>query len=174
MKVAEPYAFTFATATPDGRPSNRILYMRDISPDGLVCFTNYKSHKGREIDANPYFSGNFFWSELMRQIRFSGKVEKLDGSRSDAYFNSRPRESQLGAWASAQSEVIRDRAHLNELVEKFRAKFEGKDVPRPEFWGGYVLRPEHIEFWQGQPSRLHDRIRYSLQDGIWAKVRLSP
>ena len=174
-EVPDPYAFTLATADKNGRPSARVVYMRDISKIGLTCFTNYLSSKGRELAENPWFCGNFYWTELSRQVRFSGKVERLPREQSDAYFASRPRESQMGAWASAQSSTLPDGLALRNEIVKLSLKYEGRDVPRPPYWGGYLLIPDEIEFWQGRESRLHDRFLYSKKsESVWTRVRLSP
>lgn len=174
-KVLDPYAFTLATADAHGRPSARLLYMRDITDQGLSCFTNYNSSKGHDLEANPQFSANFYWQELSRQVRFGGRVQKLPDAVSDDYFASRPRESRIGAWASDQSEEIPDRSYLESRVRELTASFEGKDIPRPPHWGGYLLIPDTVEFWQGRQSRLHDRMVYKkLSTGSWTLNRLAP
>jgi len=174
-EIKEPYAFTLATANASGVPSARVLYMRDVTKRGISFFTNYKSDKGKDLSENPNCTANFFWLELDRQMRFAGKAQKLPASESEAYFRSRPRESQIGAWASNQSATLKDRDQLLEQLEVFRKKFEGRDVPRPEHWGGYLIVPYRVEFWQGRESRLHDRILYDLkEDGKWGMRRLSP
>lgn len=174
-EIQEPYAFTLATADAKGRPSARVLYMRDVTKRGISFFTNYNSDKGSDLAENPHCTGNFFWMELDRQVRFFGQAEKLSAEESDAYFNSRPRGSQIGAWASDQSSYLENRQELLDKLELLTVKFEGQDVKRPEHWGGYLIKPERIEFWQGRESRLHDRIQYSKNnDGEWVKHRLSP
>lgn len=174
-EITDPYAITLATANKEGIPSARVVYMRNITDKGLVFFTNYTSHKGVDLIENPHACANFYWEDLSRQVRFTGKIEKVSSEESDAYFDSRPRASQIGAWASHQSEVLANRQELMDRVKKLEEKFTGKKVPRPEFWGGYVLLPNSVEFWQGRENRLHDRMRYSLlADHSWNLERLSP
>ena len=173
--VKDPFALTLATANKEGRPSARVVYMRDVKERGLVFFTNYSSHKGHDLLENPYASANFYWDDLSRQVRFCGRVEKVDSSESDEYFQSRPRESQIGAWASHQSSKLEGREELISKLDKLKEKFEGEEVPRPDFWGGYLIIPTTVEFWQGRESRLHDRIQYERdENGNWALSRLSP
>ena len=173
--LAEPNAMTLATATPEGRPSARMVLIKGADERGFVFFSNYASLKGRELDANPYAALVFYWAELERQIRIEGRVEQVSPEESDAYFQSRPAGSRLGAWASRQSAVIGDRAELEGRLAELAARHPGGDVPRPPHWGGYRVVPESIEFWQGRPSRLHDRLRYRLrEDGTWLVERLSP
>jgi pyridoxamine 5'-phosphate oxidase len=173
-QVPDPKAMTLSTVNRDGVPSSRVVYTRGLKKDGLVFYTNYNSQKGIELKENPHASINIFWSELERQIRINGVVEKLTEKESDEYFASRPRESQVGAWASDQSAQLADRTELEEKVKRYEKEFEGKDVPRPNNWGGYIFKPYYFEFWQGRPSRLHDRIAYELIDKNWSKKRLSP
>jgi pyridoxamine 5'-phosphate oxidase len=171
---SEPNAMTLATATPDGIPSARVLLLKGFDERGFVFFTNYESRKGQEIETNPNAAMVFYWPELERQVRVSGTVERVSREESEAYFETRPRESQLGAWASRQSSVIGGR---EELEAQFRTKAESFNgaIPTPPFWGGYRLIPQSIEFWQGRPSRLHDRLVYrSIADGSWQIERLSP
>ena len=172
-KVNEPTAMNVATVDANGLPSARIVLLKEVNAAGLVFFSNYHSRKGRALTAHPYAAATFFWPELERQVRVEGRVELLAAAESDAYFASRPYTSRIGAWASHQSEVIGSK---NELVA--RAALVGArhplQVPRPPHWGGYVVLPQRLEFWQGRPSRLHDRIQYRLQDGAWLKERLSP
>lgn len=175
-QIPEVNAFDLATVSEKGVPSLRIMLLRDFTADGFSFFTNYNSRKGRDMMANPNVCMNFFWIEMGRQIRIQGKVERLKAEDSDLYFSTRPRESQIGAWASAQSEVVQNRDQLDQLVKEMATKFEGKDaIPRPPHWGGYLVKHEAIEFWQGRPSRLHDRVRYSrMDDNSWKIERLSP
>lgn len=175
-QVAEPNAMFLATVNKENRPSGRIVLLRGMDENGLRFFTNYHSRKGKELEGNPFAGLTFFWAELERQIRIEGKVEKTDAHESDQYFHSRPRGNRLGAWASPQSEVIANRDELERILGVFQAKF-GHDapIPRPEHWGGYRLVPDRIEFWQGRPSRLHDRLRYQLsKEGTWIIERLAP
>jgi pyridoxamine 5'-phosphate oxidase len=172
--LPEPNAMTLATATPDGRPSARVVLLKDLEPDGFVFFTNYNSRKGIELEANPFAAIVFLWHELERQVRIEGFVEKVSAEVSDSYFAQRPKLSRLGAWASAQSQVISGRAELEREQAQLMEKYPGDTVPRPEVWGGYRLLPEVIEFWQGRPNRLHDRIRFRATEEDWIKERLSP
>ncbi|MFM7216966.1 MAG: pyridoxamine 5'-phosphate oxidase [Bacteroidota bacterium] len=174
-RVEEPNAMTVATTGSDGHPDARVVLLRDLDKKGFVFFTNFRSRKGRELRANRRVCINFFWPELQRQVRIRGKVEKVSSRASDLYFQSRPRQSQIGAWASLQSESMVQRSELEERFVMFERKFAGKKVPRPSFWGGYRVVPDHIEFWQGRPSRLHDRIAYDRQrNGRWKLSRLYP
>jgi pyridoxamine 5'-phosphate oxidase len=174
--VNEPNAMHLATVSAEGRPSGRVVLLKDLTPEGEFTFyTNYSSRKGEELAHNPWASLTFFWPELERQIRIEGKTTRVTDQTSDAYFSSRPRGSQIGAWTSPQSKVIQDRNHLAEKQRQVEVQFTGQAVPRPGYWGGYRLQPDRIEFWQGRPSRLHDRILY-LQgpDGQWTRQRLAP
>jgi len=172
--IDEVNAMTLATATADGMPSGRIVLLKEYNAQGFVFFTNYKSHKGAEMEENPKACLVFFWKELERQVRIFGTVEKIAASASDAYFSSRPHESQIGAWASEQSTVIEDRAVIEERSAKYQQQF-GENVPRPDWWGGYLVKPTTIEFWQGGPGRLHDRILYSREgEAGWKIDRLAP
>jgi len=167
-------AMTLATVDQDGQPSTRTVLLKSADERGFIFFTNYDSRKGHELAANPRAALTFFWQELERQVCVAGVVEKLPAAESEAYFKSRPRGSRVGAWASPQSEAIPDRAALEARWRELEKKFPG-DVPLPPFWGGYLLRPERIEFWQGRPSRLHDRFSYTRQaDGSWKIERLAP
>ncbi len=173
--LMEPSAMTLATATPDGRPSARMVLLRGADERGFVFYTNYDSRKGLELAANPHAALVLYWTELDRQVRIEGRVEMTSAEESDRYFAGRPRESQLGAWASSQSGVIPDRAWLDLRFEEVASRFAGREVPRPPNWGGYRLVPISIEFWQGRPGRLHDRLLYQgLENGEWGLERLAP
>jgi pyridoxamine 5'-phosphate oxidase len=172
-KVNEPNAMTVSTASPTGMPSSRILLLRNFSEEGFVFYTNYKSRKGGEILQNPQACLLFFWPELERQVRVEGRLQMQSAESSDLYFSTRPRSSKLGAWTSAQSSVIASRAVLEEEYKKLDASFP-EEVPRPPHWGGYELKPTSIEFWQGRPGRLHDRILYSICQEGWKIERLAP
>jgi pyridoxamine 5'-phosphate oxidase len=168
-------AMTLATATPEGKPSARLVLLKQADEHGFVFFTNYNSMKARELDSNPQAALVFYWPQLERQIRVEGRVERTSAAESDAYFKTRPRESQIGALASPQSEVIASRAALQERADQIENSYEGRDIDRPEHWGGYRLHPERIEFWKGRPGRLHDRISYDHElDGSWSIKRLAP
>jgi pyridoxamine 5'-phosphate oxidase len=172
--VHEPNAMHLATVGPEGRPSGRVVLVKGVDARGFCFYTNYTSRKGYELTAHPVASLTFFWPELERQVRIEGTVEKVSEAESDAYFNSRPRGSQLGAWVSHQSEVIASREALEAEQVRLEAQFAGGPVPRPPHWGGFWVRPDRIEFWQGRPSRLHDRIRYRQEAGTWVIERLAP
>lgn len=172
--VHEPNAMTVATATRDGVPSARVVLLRGFDERGFVFFTNYESQKGRELAENPRAALVFHWPALGRQVRITGEVSRVSREESEAYFHTRPRGSQLSAWASEQSAVIPDRATLEERLREIEQRFP-EEVPLPPFWGGYRVSPTAIEFWQGRRSRLHDRLRYTRQpDGTWRIERLSP
>ena len=172
-QVNEPTAVNVATVGEDGRPQSRMVLLKEVNPQGFVFFTNYHSRKGRALADCPFAALTFFWPELERQVRIEGRVEKLSEAASDEYFASRPYASRIGAWASEQSSVIADK---NVLVRRAAAVGlkHPLNVPRPPHWGGFLVIPDRIEFWQGRPSRLHDRIRYRLSDGLWLKERLAP
>lgn len=169
--IHEPNAMTLATASSDGKPSARVVLLKEVSKEGFVFYTNYHSRKGEEIAANPNASLLFFWDVLERQVRIEGVVEKTSDAASDAYFNTRPLESRIGAIVSAQSQVIESRKVLEELFEQ--KKKEG-NIERPKHWGGYILVPDYFEFWQGRPNRIHDRIAYTKNENDWSIQRLSP
>jgi pyridoxamine 5'-phosphate oxidase len=174
-QVPEPNAMTLATVGADGRPSARIVLLKGFDAAGFVFHTNYDSRKGKDLAGNPQAALVFFWPELERQVRIEGKVERLPPAESDAYFQSRPLGSRLSAWASRQSEPVADRATLERELEETTRRYEGRDVPRPPFWGGLRLQPEAIEFWQGGSNRLHDRLRYMrVAPAGWRIERLSP
>jgi pyridoxamine 5'-phosphate oxidase len=174
-RLYQPDAMTVATATADGRPSARLVLLRGLDDRGFTFFTNYDSRKAAELAANPRAALVFYWAELHRQVRVEGRVEVVSPEESDAYFRTRPRGSQLGAWASPQSQVLDGRAVLEQLTDEAARRFEGQPVPRPPRWGGYRVVPEVIEFWQGRDNRLHDRLCYRRRaDGGWEVVRLAP
>ena len=174
-ELDEVNAMTLATASVTGIPSARIVLLKSVSEEGFVFFTNYNSLKGKELEENPNACLVFFWKELERQIRISGKVEKVSAGESDEYFVSRPEGSRIGAWASPQSCVISSRDIIEDNITKYRQQFAEGNISRPPHWGGYIVIPTVIEFWQGRPNRLHDRIQYTkLQDGSWKLDRLAP
>lgn len=171
--VPEPNSMSLATVGPAGRPSSRIVLVKDFDARGIVWYTNFNSRKGKELDANPYAALLFHWVELERTVRIEGRVEKVSDADADAYFNSRPLDSRIGAWASPQSQVIPNRGILLTKAAQISAK-HGLRPPRPPWWGGYRLVPDYWEFWQGRASRLHDRLRYKMVDGKWVRERLAP
>ncbi|MBF8962351.1 pyridoxamine 5'-phosphate oxidase [Pontibacter sp. FD36] len=174
-EVLEPTALVLSTVSADCRPSSRVVLLKEVSSEGFVFFTNYESRKGQEMAERPYGSMTFFWAELERQVRIEGTIEKVAPEVSDVYFHSRPRGSQIGAWASPQSREINNREELEQAEAKYEQDFASLDVvPRPQHWGGYVLKPERIEFWQGRPNRLHDRIVFEQADTRWNRKRLAP
>lgn len=171
----EPYAFTLLSHGLSGFPEGRTVYLRAFEPDGgLVFFSNYDSDKGQQMAADPKVGALFFWPMSERQVRIRGVVSRASDEVSDAYFASRPRESQIGAWASLQSSRLTSRQDLEDRVEEVRIRFEGKEVPRPEYWGGFLITPLRYEFWQGRPNRLHDRICFEKSGSSWKMFRLSP
>ena len=170
----EPNAMILATATRDGRPSARTVLLKGCDERGFVFYTNYKGRKARELEANPACALLFYWGELERQVRIEGRAERISDEESDAYFASRPRGSRLGAWASEQSRPVGDRSVLEERVRTLDAEYEGRDIPRPPFWGGYRVESDTIEFWQGRENRLHDRLVYGRIGGGWKMRRLQP
>jgi pyridoxamine 5'-phosphate oxidase len=172
--IDEVNAMTLATASAAGVPSARIVLLKQYDENGFVFFTNYTSQKGKNIDENPFASLLFFWKELERQVRIVGSIHKLDASASDTYYHSRPDGSKIGAWVSPQSQVINNRAELESRVELFEQKFKTTPIQRPDFWGGYIVIPSSIEFWQGRSSRLHDRILYTKKEVNWDIQRLAP
>ena len=174
--LIEPNAMTLATATPDGKPAARIVLLKGFNERGFVFYTNYESYKGKQLITNPQAALVFLWHKLERQVRIEGKVEQLSATESDGYFHSRPKASQLGAWASDQSQKIASRQVLEENLAALETKYANADkIPRPPHWGGFRVIPNQIEFWQGRPSRLHDRLVYCLQDDSnWQISRLSP
>ncbi|MFN8348627.1 MAG: pyridoxamine 5'-phosphate oxidase [Spirosomataceae bacterium] len=173
-EVTEPNGMFLSTLSPDGYPQGRIVLLKDVDEQGFTFYTNYKSHKGIDLSAHPLAALTFWWAELERQVRIVGKVEKVTEAESDAYFAIRPRGSQLGAWVSSQSEVIANREVLSDKLATFEKQFADQPVPRPPHWGGYRVIPHEIEFWQGRPDRLHDRIRYHYLNHEWKIERLSP
>lgn len=174
-ELPEPNAMTLATATRDGIPSARIVLIKGVDSRGFTFYTNYLSQKGRELEENPHAALVFHWVELERQVRITGNVAKVSREESSEYFHSRPRTSQIGAWASEQSKVLEGRFELEKRVAYYLVRHAVGEVPVPPHWGGFCLNPHAIEFWQGRPSRLHDRLRYTKQpDGTWKTERLSP
>ncbi|QZZ20814.1 pyridoxamine 5'-phosphate oxidase [Leptothermofonsia sichuanensis E412] len=173
-QLPEPNAMTLATASREGIPSARIVLLKGVDPRGFVFYTNYESRKGRELADNPRAALVFLWNVLERQVRIEGTVERVSDRETDAYFHSRPLESQLGAWASNQSQVIPGRLVLEQRFQAFKQKYQNQEVPRPPHWGGYRVVPHLIEFWQGRPNRLHDRLCYRLEGTRWVIERLAP
>ncbi len=174
-EALEPNAMNLATSTPEGRPSSRIVLLKQIKEEGFVFFTNYNSRKGEQMALNKHCALNFVWHELERQVRVEGIVEKISSKDSDSYFEVRPEKSKLGAWASPQSKVIPNREFLEKLMLDFENLYKNKEIPRPENWGGYIVKPYLIEFWQGRKNRLHDRLQYTLRENKeWKIERLAP
>lgn len=175
QQVLEPTAMTLSTATKEGKPSSRVLLLKEIKKDGLVFFSNHESKKGKQMLENPYVAATFIWHELERQVRVEGTVTPLSDAESFTYFNMRPRESRIGAWASPQSSIIPSRAFIEEQVEKYNKQFNGQEIiEKPPHWGGYIIKPHMFEFWQGRKNRLHDRIEYMPDGNQWKIVRLAP
>jgi pyridoxamine 5'-phosphate oxidase len=172
--IQDANAMTLATVSHEGRPAARMVLLKDADEQGFVFFTNYQSRKGTELTENPCAALLFFWSELERQVRIEGIVEKVSRGHTEEYFASRPLESRIGAWASRQSRVIPGRAFLEAEFKKYEKQFRSVNVPLPDYWGGYRLVPSRFEFWQGRPNRLHDRIEYLLDHSAWNIQRLSP
>jgi len=174
-ELVEPTAMTLATSTKDGRPSARTVLLKGVDDRGFVFFTNYESRKGRELTENPHAALVFWWGALERQVCVTGSVARVSAAESDAYFNSRPAQSRIGALASRQSSVLASREDLDRRVAELTGQYKFGGIPRPAYWGGFRLTPETIEFWQGRANRLHDRLRYNRQrDGNWTVDRLSP
>ncbi|HET7600179.1 MAG TPA: pyridoxamine 5'-phosphate oxidase [Gemmatimonadales bacterium] len=173
-ELLEPNVMTLATADASGAPSARMVLLKGADARGFSFFTDHRSQKGRELEANPRAALVFYWGELDRQVRVTGTVRRLSHDESDAYFRSRPRGSRLSAWASYQSRPVPSRDALEALVREIDARFPGEDVPLPPHWGGYMVEPAMVEFWQGRENRLHDRVRYTRQGGGWVVERLSP
>jgi pyridoxamine 5'-phosphate oxidase len=172
--ILEPNAMTVATVTAEGKPSARIVLLKDFDDRGFVFYTNYNSQKGVELQQCPYAALVFLWGDLERQVRIEGKTELVSESEATSYFHSRPASSQLGAWASEQSTIIQDRAILEQRLQQLENQYQDTEIPKPPHWGGVRVIPQEIEFWQGRPSRLHDRLRYQLVAGKWQIDRLSP
>lgn len=172
--IDEPYAMNLANLDEDGFPRSRVVLLKEFNSDGFVFYTNYESQKGKALETNPNVCLSFFWDKLEQQVIIRGRAEKIAPIQSDAYFHRRPLESQVGALVSAQSRVIAFDKNLESEVEKKISELKGQEVPRPDYWGGYLVRPVEIEFWQGRPSRLHDRLCYRLEGDEWKKVRLAP
>jgi pyridoxamine 5'-phosphate oxidase len=173
--LLEPNAMTLATVTSEGKPDARIVLLKGFDARGFVFYTNFRSQKGQELAANPHAALVFLWGDLERQVRVVGSVEKATDIEADTYFQSRPLGSRLGAWASTQSEVIPSREFLETRMAMLKTEYQGREIPRPDHWGGFRVVPTEMEFWQGRPSRLHDRLRYRLQEkGAWMIDRLAP
>lgn len=172
--TTEPNAMVLSTVSAQGRPTSRVVLLKGIEDNSFQFFTNYHSRKGHDMEAHPYVALNFFWEKLERQVRIEGKVEKVAAIKSDEYFHSRPRGSQLGAWVSTQSEEIENRQVLEERQRYYEEKFKVGEIPRPEHWGGYNVIPDRFEYWQGRANRLHDRFIYTKEEEGWKLTRLAP
>ena len=172
--VKEPNIMTLSTVDHDGQPTIRVVLMKEVNSQGIVFFTNFKSRKGREMEESPKVALNFFWQDMERQVRFDGTASKIPDEMSDQYYQTRPIGSQLGAWVSDQSTEIPSRSYLEERLEHYKNKFKDQSIPRPPHWGGYQVKPTQVEFWQGGPDRLHDRILYTFIDDHWELQRLAP
>ena len=173
-RLPDPTAMTLSSADADGRVFARTVLLKGYDARGFLFYTNHESRKARQFAANPHAALTFYWPALERQVCVAGRIEKLPHQESELYFRTRPRENQLGAWVSAQSQVIPDRDLLEQKLAQVAAEYEGREIPMPPFWGGYLVRPAEIEFWQGRPSRLHDRFRFRSVEGKWLIERLSP
>lgn len=172
--IEEPNAMTLATSTTSGKPSARIVLLKGIKKDGFVFYSNYESRKGKEIEDNPFVSLLFFWGKLERQVRIEGRIKKVSPTESDEYFSTRPTESRIGAWSSPQSSVIKNREFLQQNMVRYNKQFKNENIPRPNNWGGYIVKPNCFEFWQGRPGRLHDRLKYTFEKKLWIIKRLAP
>lgn len=170
----DPTAMVLSTVDKNGYPDSRVVLLKEITPEGLIFFTNYQSKKGEHIEKNNHVAVAFLWSSLERQVRVKGKAEKIKEDDSEWYFQSRPVESQLGAWASPQSQIIESRQVLSDSYAHYQQLFNNQEIKKPPHWGGYIIRPEYFEFWQGRSNRLHDRIEYCLSDRSWELHRLAP
>jgi pyridoxamine 5'-phosphate oxidase len=173
-KISDSTAMVLSTIDPNGNPESRVVLLKELTSEGLVFFTNYNSKKGLQISANQHVSVVFFWSETERQVRIKGIAEKIPDNESETYFQSRPLESQLGAWASPQSQIIESRTILDENYSHYKDYFKNRELKKPPFWGGFLIRPEYFEFWQGRSNRLHDRIEFCWTDHKWMIHRLAP
>lgn len=174
LNIMDSTAMIIATSDKNGKPSVRTVLLKEFSDDGFIFYTNYKSQKGSEILSNPKIETLFFWKEIERQVRISGKAKKIPAKESEYYFHSRPLESQIAAWSSIQSKIVPNRKYIEDSFLNVKNKFEGKEIPLPPFWGGFKIIPDYFEFWQGRENRLHDRIVYSKVKSNWDIVRLSP
>ena len=170
----EANACVLSTVSENNLPSSRVVLLKAVNEDGFTFFTNYQSNKSKDIGENPNVALNFYWPELERQVRISGVVRKISSKDSDKYFKTRPRENQMGAWISSQSKEIGLHDNLMDTINILESKFKGKEIERPLYWGGYCIVPSRVEFWQGRPSRLHDRLLYKLEGDEWSKERLAP